>query len=69
MRNAVAVEKSPLPHGITPEDAARYSKELIDSLRKLALGQNYHRLAALLEAAESEAENLAAHPPPKGKTA
>ncbi|MGA9795280.1 MAG: hypothetical protein WBQ17_07070 [Rhizomicrobium sp.] len=59
LRNA---EQAGLPRGITPEEAARYSKELIDSLRKLAIGQKYHRLAQLLEAAESEAEALAAQP-------
>jgi hypothetical protein len=59
LRNA---DLTGLPRGITPEEAARYSKELIDSLRRLALGQNYLRLAQLLEAAESEAESLATHP-------
>ena len=62
MRNLDAASKAALPRRITPEEAARYSKELIDSLRKLAIGQNYHRLAQLLEAAESEAESLSTPP-------
>lgn len=61
MRNLNAASKAALPRGITPEEAAQYSKELIDSLRKIALGQNYYRLAELLEAAESEAESLSTH--------
>lgn len=52
-------DKKSLPRGISPQEAARYSKELIDSLRKLALGQNHHRLARLLAEAEVEAETLA----------
>jgi hypothetical protein len=60
VRNTESHGKKGLPKGISPEEAARYSKELIDSLRKLALGQNHHRLAKLLEEAECEAETLAA---------
>ena len=59
MSNMESRSKEALPKGISPQEAARYSKELIDSLRKLALGQNHHRLAKLLEEAESEAETLA----------
>jgi hypothetical protein len=61
--------QQPLPKGITPDDAARYTKELIDSLRKIAIGQNHHQLARLLEAAGIEAESLAAHKPPERKSA
>jgi hypothetical protein len=62
VNNTESQGKTALPRGISPEESARYSIQLIDSLRKLALGQNHHRLAKLLAEAEIEAETLAAHP-------
>jgi hypothetical protein len=41
--------------GITPEDSARYTAEMIDSLRKLALKQGQALLAHLLSLAALEA--------------
>jgi hypothetical protein len=41
--------------GITPEDTARYTAEMIDSLRKLALKQGQALLAHLLSLAALEA--------------
>jgi hypothetical protein len=45
----------PPPGGITPEDSARYTAELIDSLRKIALKQGQALLAHLLSLAALEA--------------
>jgi hypothetical protein len=45
---------------ISPGDAVRYTQELVDSLKEIALQQNHLRLAELLDAASAEAARLAA---------
>ena len=47
--------------GLTPVETARYTKELLDSLRGIALRQEQLVLASLLEAAAREAKRLMAH--------
>ncbi|HXL99719.1 MAG TPA: hypothetical protein VN932_07290 [Rhizomicrobium sp.] len=49
-----------LPTGISPYEAARYTQELIDSLRELALSQRQLKLAELLAASAAEAGAIAA---------
>jgi hypothetical protein len=54
----------PSPSPITPADTARYTAELLDSLRKMALKQEQVMLAHFLELAAVEARaqvNLYAH--------
>lgn len=48
-----------LPAGVSPCDAALYTKELVDSLREMALAQSQLRLADLLAAAAAEAQHIA----------
>ncbi len=51
-----------LPPGggsLPPAETARYTKELLDSLRKIAMRQNQEMLAHLLELARYEAQSLA----------
>jgi hypothetical protein len=45
--------------GMTPQDTARYTKELLESLRGIAVRQEQFVLAGLLEAAIREAKKLA----------
>ncbi|HUJ02692.1 MAG TPA: hypothetical protein VLW75_03570 [Rhizomicrobium sp.] len=45
----------------TPAESARYTKELLDSLRAIALRQDQHVLAGLLDAAAREAKRLLAN--------
>jgi hypothetical protein len=49
-----------LPTSISPYEAARYTQELIDSLRELALSQRQLKLAELLAASAAEAGAIAA---------
>ena len=49
-----------LPVGISPYEAARYTRELVDSLREIALAQSQLRLAELLAAVATEADAIAA---------
>lgn len=44
-------------------ETARYTSELLDSLRKIALRQGHGMLAHLLELARFEAQSLALKPP------
>jgi len=46
--------------GMTPGDTARYTKELLESLRRIAVRQEQLVLAGLLEAAVREAKKLVA---------
>jgi hypothetical protein len=46
---------------LTPGESARYTKELLDSLRNIALRQDQLILAGLLEAAAREAKRLLAN--------
>jgi hypothetical protein len=50
------------PPPITPADSARYTAEMLESLRKIALGNNQGRLAHLLGLAAVEARYLADPP-------
>ena len=50
----------PLPPPATPADTARYTHDLIESLRKMASGQGHALLAHLLDLAATEAKYLAA---------
>jgi hypothetical protein len=47
------------PPPITPQDAARYTREMLVSLRRIAIGNGHFRLAHLLELAVVEAKYLA----------
>jgi hypothetical protein len=47
------------PPAITPQDTARYTAELIESLKKIALQQGQGLLAHLLDLAALEAKSLA----------
>jgi hypothetical protein len=47
------------PGAITPEETARYTAELIESLKKIALRQGQALLAHLLDLAALEAKSLA----------
>ena len=49
----------PVPPPATPADTARYTHDLIESLRKMALGQGQTLLAHLLDLAAQEAKHLA----------
>jgi len=49
----------PIPPPATPADTARYTHDLIESLRKMALGQGQVLLAHLLGLAAVEAKHLA----------
>jgi len=53
------VEKDPAAL-ISPGDAVRYTQELVDSLKEMALQRNHLKLAELLDAASAEAARLAA---------
>ena len=57
---------------MTPVETARYTCELLESLRKIAARQGQGMLAHLLELARFEAQSLAARPPgeavPKTRT-
>ena len=48
------------PDPITPVETARYTSDLLESLRKMALGQGQGLLAHLLGLAVMEAKALAA---------
>jgi hypothetical protein len=50
----------PTPSPATPADTARYTHDLIESLRKMAMGQGQTLLAHLLGLAAVEAKHLAA---------
>ena len=50
------------PTPITPEDSARYTREMLESLRKIALGQGQATLAHLLGLAAMEARHLGGQP-------
>lgn len=54
MRNRT-LPPDPPPGPITPADTARYTAELLDSLRKMALKQEQVMLAHFLELAAVEA--------------
>lgn len=47
----------PLPP-ISPQESARYTREMLESLRKIATGQNQSLLAHLLGLAAAEAKHL-----------
>ena len=49
----------PTPPPATPADTARYTYDLIESLRKMALGQGQTLLAHLLDLSAQEAKYLA----------
>jgi hypothetical protein len=44
------------PASMGPKETAAYTKEMLDSLRRIALQQNQHLLAHLLELAALEAK-------------
>ena len=46
--------------GMTPGETARYTKELLESLREISIRQKQFVLAGLLEAAAREAKKLIA---------
>ena len=50
--------RPPLPP-FTPVESARYTREMLESLRKIALGQGHDLLAHLLELAALEAKSIA----------
>ena len=56
------------PTPLTPAETARYTRDLLESLRKIALGQGQGLLAHLLGLAAMEAKHLGDHaqetPPP-----
>ncbi len=43
---------------VSPADSARYTREMLESLRKIAMGQNQSLLAHLLGLAATEAKFL-----------
>ena len=45
----------------TPDETARYTREMLDSLKNIAVRQEQHVLAGLLEAAAREAKRLIAN--------
>ena len=47
------------PDPISPSESARYTREMLESLRKIAAGQNQGLLAHLLGMAAAEARFLA----------
>jgi hypothetical protein len=47
------------PPAASPAETARYTRELLESLRKIAMRQNQELLAHLLELARFEAQSLA----------
>jgi hypothetical protein len=49
------------PEGLSPLETANYTKEMLDSLRGLALRQDHLVLAGLLDAAAREAKRLVAN--------
>ena len=54
---SVQQSRNPPTH-MGPKETAAYTKEMLDSLRKIALQQNQHLLAHLLELAALEAKAL-----------
>lgn len=50
----------PPPSPITPAETAQYTRDMLESLRKIALGQGHGLLAHLLELAALEAKSLGA---------
>ncbi len=48
----------PSHSSISPEDSARYTRELLESLKKIAVGQGQSLLAHLLGLAAVEAKHL-----------
>jgi hypothetical protein len=52
------IPSGPPPPPITPAESARYTKEMLESLRKIALGQGHALLAHLLGVAAMEAKHL-----------
>ena len=59
---------SPLPPGktISPAESARYTVDMLESLRKIAAGQGQGVLAHLLELAQAEARMLVRAPESTG---
>jgi hypothetical protein len=58
------VENLPLDRqtaAFTPGETARYTREMLDSLKNIAVRQEQHVLAGLLEAAAREAKRLIAN--------
>jgi hypothetical protein len=49
-----------LPASLSPPETARYTSDLLESLRKIAVRQGHGMLAHLLELAQYEAHSLAA---------
>ena len=45
---------------LTPGESARYTREMLESLKSIAVRQQQHVLAGLLEAAAREAKRLVA---------
>ncbi len=58
---AAAAEAHQALAGMSPVDTARYTKELLDSLKGMALRQDHLVLAGLLDAAAREAKRLIAN--------
>lgn len=50
----------PAPAALSPSETARYTSDLLESLRKIASRQGHGVLAHLLELAQYEAHSLAA---------
>lgn len=63
-------QKPPAPPGktISPTDSARYTADMLESLRKIAAGQGQGVLAHLLELAQAEARMLVRAPESAGGT-
>ncbi len=55
----MTIAPEPPQGGVTPEETARYTAELIESLKKIALRQGQELLAHLLDLAALEAKSLA----------
>ncbi len=53
MQNELSVPKAP-----GPSETARYTKEMLESLKKIAVQQNQQLLAHLLDLAALEAKSL-----------
>ena len=60
-RMSLQHNSSLLPSGLPPHDTARYTHEMLESLRKIALKQGQALLAHLLELAALEARAQAAN--------
>lgn len=61
LRQVEQAVSGPPSSDLTPRDTASYTKEMLESLRAMALRQDHLVLAGLLEAAAREARRLVAN--------